>query len=196
MTIKIRPIRIHGDKAVITLTRGLKSVIDTCDVGLVSGFNWYAVTTCGPNYAARDRRKPEGDGPKKIYLHRVIMSALSDDIIDHIDGDGLNNSRTNIRLVDHSQNMMNVGLRSHNTSGFKGVTWNKKAGKWEARIGCRGKYHYLGLYDDPSEAHDAYVVAAKSLHGEFRRAIRQSGNWVSIGSLMPKLVSKAWGDKK
>ena len=170
MTNKIRPIRIHGDKAVITLTRGLKSVIDTCDVGLVSGFNWYAVTKRGLTYAARRRLKSEGDGPKTIYLHRVIMSASSDDLIDHIDGDGLNNSRANIRLADHSQNMMNVGLPSHNTSGFKGVSWHKATGKWRAQITCRGKRHFLGRYDDPSEAHDAYVVAAKSLHGEFRRA--------------------------
>jgi len=182
MTIKKRPIRIHGDKAVVTLTRGFKSVIDTCDVGLVSGFNWYATSTRGPTYAVRNRLKTEGDGPQMILLHRVIMSASSDDLIDHIDGDGLNNSRANIRLADHSQNQMNIGLPSNNTSGFKGVYWQEAAGKWRAQIGCRGKLHYLGLYDDPSEAHDAYCVAADNLHGEFSRMAKQAEN-------------AAWGEK-
>ena len=89
--------------------------------------------------------------------------------IDHIDLDRSNNRIDNLREATHSENMCNSSLYANNKSGFKGVYWNKKLRRWMARIGVSGKLIYIGLFDCPSVAHDAYCEAAKKYHGEFAR---------------------------
>ena len=90
--------------------------------------------------------------------------------IDHRDGDGLNNRIANLRLATMSQNLANTGSRKSNKSGFKGVSWDKRKGKWKAEITKDGKSSFLGYFDLPAEGHAAYIAAAKRLHGEFARA--------------------------
>lgn len=88
--------------------------------------------------------------------------------IDHIDGDGLNNKIENLRLANSAQNNSN---RSFNGAvGFKGVYWNKSGKAYRAQIQINGRRIYLGSFATPEEAHEAYVKAAKELHGEFARA--------------------------
>lgn len=89
--------------------------------------------------------------------------------VDHRDGDGLNNRRSNLREATGSQNMQNRGAYSNNTSGFKGVCWDKESRKWKAQIGSQGRLKSLGRFDDPSDAHAAYCDAAEKLHGDFGR---------------------------
>lgn len=91
--------------------------------------------------------------------------------IDHRDLDGLNNRWTNLRLATKSQNAQNTPRRVDNTSGFKGVAWDARRGKWRADIRVPGgKRMHLGMHDDPAVGHAAYVAAAKELFGEFGRA--------------------------
>lgn len=89
--------------------------------------------------------------------------------IDHRDGDGLSNRWDNLRLSTVSQNNANQQRRRDNTTGFKGVTWHKAAGRYQAKIGIAGASHYLGLFDTPEAAHAAYRAAASRAYGAFAR---------------------------
>ncbi len=101
------------------------------------------------------------------FLHKCIAIRMGLDIegklIDHKDRDTLNNQRENLRVATHTQNMANRGIASNNTSGYKGVTLNKRTGKWAARV---GKDH-LGAYSTAEEAAQIYNNAARERYGEF-----------------------------
>jgi hypothetical protein len=101
-----------------------------------------------------------------IYLH--VHGVLHDEI-DHIDLDRTNDRIGNLRVATHSQNCMNKRISPLNTSGYKGVRWDKKAGRWYAVIQRDGKRHELGRFTSKELAHEAYQKAAKELHGEFAR---------------------------
>ena len=86
-------------------------------------------------------------------------------LVDHIDGNPTNNIWGNLREATHIQNTANAAkLWGHNTSGFRGVHWNKKRQAWTARIFHKGAVSYLRRFETPGEAHEAYVKAAKALH--------------------------------
>ena len=89
--------------------------------------------------------------------------------VDHEDGDGLNNRWTNLRLATGTQNNANSRRRTDNTSGFKGVRYHAKSGRYQARITRNGRQRSLGLYPTPEEAHSAYTAAASELFGDFAR---------------------------
>jgi hypothetical protein len=163
----IRQIRIEGNIAFIPLTKGYEAVIDAADVHLVEGWNWHADVKRNTVYAGRSGPRPE---QRKIHLHRAIMGDPDGLEIDHIDGDGLNNRRANLRAATHGQNQRNRGAQSNNSSGFKGVSWDKPTGKWRAQIEVNGKNKHLGRYNTPEAAHAAYCKASDVLHGEFGRA--------------------------
>lgn len=88
-------------------------------------------------------------------------------MIDHINGNGLDNRRKNLRLVTKSQNMMNRGIQKNNTSGFMGVSFHKATGRWRAYIKKDKKQFYLGLFDNKKDAAIAYNEATKFYHGEY-----------------------------
>jgi hypothetical protein len=109
-----------------------------------------------------------GERMHRVILARILGRELSPrEYVDHADGNGLNNQRNNIRLATPAQNSANQRLRPQNTSGFKGVTWHKRAGKWCASIGVNRKSIHLGLFEDPEEAHRAYMSASQQYFGEF-----------------------------
>lgn len=89
--------------------------------------------------------------------------------IDHINLDKLDNRLSNLREASRSQNGANVGIPAHNTSGFKGVSFNSKSGRWTAQISARGKRYYLGSHSTAEAAARAYDHAAEHLFGEFAR---------------------------
>ena len=153
----------------IPLSQGKVAIIDDDDLPLVSGYRWYAWK--GPMaktyYAQASIKRADGTWTK-IKMHRLIIGLTDPDVkVDHRDRNGLNNTRTNIRACSHGQNMRNSGTRSDNTSGFKGVYFDKRRGKWAAQIVVNGKNRYLGSFITPEEAHQAYCRAADELHGEF-----------------------------
>jgi hypothetical protein len=109
---------------------------------------------------------------KNLYAHRVVwLLANGTDPgqfeIDHIDRDSLNNNPENLRLATHAQNTMNRKATYVNSSGKKGVGWNKRANKWEARIHLNRRKKFLGNFDSIEDAAAAYKKAAVELHGEF-----------------------------
>lgn len=116
-------------------------------------------------YAMRDARRA---GRHTVeYLHRLLLGAPRGVAVDHIDGNGLNNLRDNLRLCSLSENNGNSQRRSDNTSGFKGVSWHRGRGKWQASISLAGRDKYLGLFDTQGAAHEAYKAAATKMFGEF-----------------------------
>jgi hypothetical protein len=95
--------------------------------------------------------------------------------MDHADGDRANNRWNNLRQANKSQNGANSRRYASNTSGFKGVSRKRpsrhwRAPKWLAQISVNGKVIYLGYFDTPEDAHDAYIAAAKKYFGDFARA--------------------------
>ena len=164
----IRPIRVDGQLAYVTLTKGYVAVIDAADVPLVEGFNWCADVRPSAVYAARGKMK---NGRMKIIrLHRVLMGDPDGLEIDHVDGNGLNNTRANLRTAIHSENLRNQNVRINNASGFKGVSWDKSRCKWQAHIGLDFKRISLGRFETKEEAAAAYAKASAAMHGEFGRA--------------------------
>jgi hypothetical protein len=106
---------------------------------------------------------------KRMFLaHRlawlVTYGVWPEKTIDHINGDGRDNRIANLRLADSSEQKMNGGWRTDNTSGYRGVTFDKRRMKWKAQIKMRGKHHNIGHYDSPLEAHAAYAAAKSRLH--------------------------------
>jgi hypothetical protein len=167
MTRPIRPIRIEGDVAYVTLTRGYEAIIDAADVPLVEGCNWCVMGNKQWLYAMRNIVNKQTGKPGVVLMHRVIMGDPDGLYIDHIDGNGINNQRLNLRLATHAENLRNQRIGKNNTSGFKGVT--KSRSKWRAGIRANYIKYNLGCFDTPEAAHAAYVAASAVLHGEFGR---------------------------
>lgn len=114
-------------------------------------------------------RLDRGNG-KRLLLHRVIMQVTDPNVpVDHIDGDTLNNQRSNIRIATPSGNQCNQKIRSDNSSGYRGVSKYRHRDGWIATIQVMGKQHRLGVFDTAHEAALAYNAAAKRLHGRFAR---------------------------
>ena len=105
-------------------------------------------------------------------VHRVIFAmryGYCKDEIDHINGDPSDNRLENIRAVNRSQQNMNRGVQSNNTSGHKGVYWAKKKSFWQARIKVEGKLISLGYFKDIEKAVEAYKIGAEQYHKDYRR---------------------------
>ena len=165
MARTIRNIRIEDDVAYVPLSKGLEAIIDADDYQLVAGINWYAQKSGRTFYAKTNLARANGR-QGFLQMHTLITGF---DITDHIDGDGLNNRKCNLRPATKKENMRNRRIMSNNTSGFKGVTLRKDIGMWQARIMVDRKSFSLGFYASPKEAHDAYCRASREMHGEFGR---------------------------
>jgi hypothetical protein len=105
-----------------------------------------------------------------IMLHRLVFlyhHGYTPEIVDHIDGDKLNNHVENLRPATRVQNNTNARTRKDNKSGQKGVRWREDNQKWQASITSSKKKHHLGYYAAFEDAKNAYLIAAQQLHGEF-----------------------------
>lgn len=89
--------------------------------------------------------------------------------IDHINGDPSDNRWANLRLATSSQQKINATRRKDNTSGYRGIWWEKRRSHWIAEIIAGGQKHYLGSFATAKAAHAAYLKAAQRLHGKFAR---------------------------
>lgn len=110
----------------------------------------------------------------KEYAHRVIFlmhHGYMPELIDHIDGDTLNNRIENLRPATKSTNGMNRLKQKNNTSGYKGVYFSKERKKWIAQIKINKKMKSLGGFENIEDAHQCYVEAAKNIHKEFARYV-------------------------
>lgn len=162
---------IDGDVVRIPLTKGKIAIVDLIDADL-GQFNWTARKGRNTWYAYRNSPRPNAH--IKIRLHRVVAERAGLKIdgleVDHRDTDGLNCRRENLRAATRAQNGHNSRRSSSNTSGFKGVSFDRRSGSYYAQICLNRKRSTVGGFKDPRAAADAYAEMAKRLHGEFARA--------------------------
>lgn len=150
----------------IPLSQGFVALVDDADYDrAVAVGKWSADVRRNAVYATRSIRKATGRYTS-IRLHAFITGWP---FVDHINGDGLDNRRGNLREASHSTNGFNAGLPAHNTSGRKGVTWDKRSRRWQAQIMVNRRNIFLGQFDDLDDAGRAYDDGARIYHGQFAR---------------------------
>ncbi len=152
---------INGVKE-IKLTRGKVALVDEEDFDKLNKYKWSAWKDKNKNifYAM---------GGNRLRMHRVIMGDIKGVAYDHINGDGLDNRKSNLRIATTQQNNMNTIPRKGGSSKYKGVCWHKRKKKWMSRIGYNYNIVHIGYFDDEVEAALAYDKKAKELFGEFAR---------------------------
>jgi hypothetical protein len=153
--------KAHGTHAVL---------YDDEDEHIIKAYTWrilWGKTQKQPCVTGRKK----GASNKSIYVHRAIMNPPDDLFVDHINLNRLDNRRCNLRIATKAQNNRNVSLRKDNTSGYKGISLNKRAIKnpWEVSIAVMGKNIHIGCYPTKEQAALAYNKAALKYHGEFAR---------------------------
>lgn len=171
-TPRLAPKQLPDGTISISLGHDKTTVVDSDD-GDLSRLRWRAREDGNTHYA-------EGVthpilGAKYCSIHRVILERmlgrflLPSERCDHIDGNGLNNRRENLRLATLGQNQQNRRRNKNSTSKYKGVSWHVRVKKWQARIGIDCCRVHLGYFDTPEAAYAAYCEAAKRYHGDFAR---------------------------
>lgn len=152
---------------------GLFAIIDEEDFDRVGHLAWCPHVQPHTTYARRTgRRSPDGRR-QSARLHRMVLGITDPKIIvDHINGDGLDNRKANLRICTPTENMANRNQQARERSGyskFRGVTWHKGCRKWQVQITSGGKSHHVGLFGSEVDAAIAYNMAAIQLFGEFAR---------------------------
>jgi hypothetical protein len=150
----------------INLTQGYYTIVDDEDYEYLSLKKWH-VKLSGGAYACGKLWLPEERKSKNIKMHRVILGITDPSVIvDHINRDGLDNRRVNLRICSRTQNQANRVV-SYGTSRYKGVAFDKKNENWESYIGYQGKKIHLGKFDNEIDAARRYNEEALKLFGEF-----------------------------
>ena len=151
----------------ISLTQGKFALVDDEDFDELSKYKWYAHKSFNTFYAERQVRVEQGRGnrQKPMKMHIVILGTPSGMLTDHIDGDGLNNQRINLRIATFQENCRNTRKYKNNSTGFKGVIFQDK--KYRPRIMVSGKSISLGMFEKKEDAYQAYCDACIKYHGEF-----------------------------
>jgi hypothetical protein len=168
-TVMKRQIIVLGDFAYIPLSNGMFATIDAVDVPLVDGYDWTAAVRRNTIYV---KRATLSKGVRKtILLHRVIAGTPDGMDTDHVNGNGLDNRRVNLRPATKIQNATNSRLCERNTSGLKGAMFYRANGKWRSQIVVNRRNIHLGYYATPEEAHAVYAKASAEMHGEFGRTV-------------------------
>ncbi len=144
----------------IALSQGKKMLIADQDYDLVSRYRWSWFKHRNTYYAQTDM-----GNKRRILAHRLILGPTSKQFVDHVDFNGLNNIRSNLRLCSWPQNCQHASCRRDNSSGYRGV--HKLAKGFVARIRVNGKRLYLGYFPSALAAAKAYDNAAKQYHGEY-----------------------------
>jgi len=147
----------------IPLTQGKFALVDEEDYEWLNQWKWYY----NNGYAARDQWDPITKKQIKIRMHRIIMNAKEGEEVDHINHNGIDNQKYNLRVCTVSQNMQNSKSNKNSSSQYKGVSYNPMTQKCQVQIMYNGKFIYLGYYKDEEEAARAYDKAAIELFGEF-----------------------------
>jgi len=155
----------------IPLTKGMEAVVDDCDYEYLTQWKWYFVQPDGHKTGYAQRMQRVRGKRLIVHMHSLVGERSGLEIdgeqIDHIDRNGLNNRRINLRAATTGQNKANQGRYHNNTSGYKGVYWELDRGKWRAQVGIRGRRVHLGRFNDPRDAARAYNEAAMKHFGEF-----------------------------
>lgn len=158
----------------IQLTQGYIAQVSDKDFKRVNQHKWYPLVVRRKDgtilnvYATRNVRRTDGTWTKQ-YLHRFILGVTDPKVkVDHApDHSGLNCQRNNLRIATHAENLRNQRVRVDNSSGVKGVYWNKQVKKWHAQIMLNGKNKHLGFFISLADAKQVHDAAAKKYHGAF-----------------------------
>lgn len=154
--------------AYLSLTKGQVAKFDPEDIPLVCQRNWQADASHYGHYAASAMRI--GNNKRiRLYMHKVILGVGGEAEVDHINGDKLDNRKSNLRKCTAAQNRTNVPRLKNNKSGVKGVYWASNCRKWRAKISVANKSVMLGTYSSKEEAARVYRAALSKAHGEFAR---------------------------
>jgi hypothetical protein len=141
--------------------------VDDENYDRLSRYRWSVLKTKWGRYAFR--RVQQNNIIKYFYMHRELTDAPPFKQVDHIDGNGLNNQRKNLRLCTNQENARNSCLRSNSTSGFKGVSWARHARAWRASLMVGGKINHIGYFKNKESAARAYDRKAGEIFKEFAR---------------------------
>lgn len=157
------------EPAVIRLSNGMTALVDAADADRIGAVVWSCLR--GHNGKCYAHRRA---GRSSVYMHRLIAGTPDGFETDHINGNGLDNRRANLRTATASQNRANMGKPRRpdgapHSSRFKGVSWDRSRGKWQAKINVNGRHHNLGRYFDETAAARAYDAAAITAWGDFAR---------------------------
>lgn len=152
-------ITISHKNVVIPLTRGMATIVDPEDYDRLSKFKWYADENRNTFYAVRALRN------KKIYMHREILNFPVGKLCDHKNKDGLDNRKSNLRIVDHIVNGQNRRAKKGCASGITGVSIHRRNKRWVANIQHNGKTLHLGYFIDKAKAAIARKIAERKYYG-------------------------------
>lgn len=150
----------------IPLTQGKFAKVDDEDYEELIKYKWCAGRFRGGKWYAMTASNHEGK-KSSVFMHRVLNNTPKGMATDHINGDGLDNQKDNLRSCTASQNGRNVGLWKTNKSGYKGVSWCKETRNWRALIYVGGRKIHLGMFRDVLEAASAYRKAELDYGKEF-----------------------------
>jgi hypothetical protein len=149
----------------IQLTQGRVATVDSEDFEWLSKLKWCAHERGRTWYARREASN------KTIFMHRAILEYHSYDLtsgeVDHINGDGLDNRKSNLQVITHAENIRKSKMPVNNKSGFRGVSWHKGDDRWQAIIEVNNIKKYIGSFKSKIEAALAYNEAATKYFGKF-----------------------------
>jgi len=151
----------------IKLTQDKYALVDNDDFEFLNQWKWYATKQGNTFYAHRDSRNRKRNKGNIVSMHREIMNNPNNKLVDHIDGNGLNNQRKNLRFCTKSENGMNQKIHKNSTSKLKGVTFDKSRQKYLAQINVNKRKIFIGRFINKEDAYKAYCEACKKYHREF-----------------------------
>lgn len=160
----------------IPLTQGKFAIVDPEDYKRLSRIKWHAHQSPHTWYAVHSLTNGKKERRRNLQMHHLVIAVPPGMFCDHINHNGLDNRKANLRPATHTQNVWNRrkfsgrtfgGYKRHSRSRYKGVDWANDMKRWRARIRVNGKRIYLGSFKEELDAAKAYDQAAKKHHGAY-----------------------------
>lgn len=151
------------DSALIPLTKGCAAIVDIADYDFLMQWKWHAYTKPKTKSAYAVRTTKKSGKKETIWMHRLINSTPSGLFTVHINGNGLDNRRVNLRTATHQENMVNCARWKSGSSKYRGVSWHVSNKRWVAQITVNYKNIYIGAFATELEAKEAYDTFRKEI---------------------------------